>query len=85
MFEKILRKVSGLAKDKIMHFTAGMLFFLVFYLFCDLGYSLIGVFLIGALKEFYDKFHKGHSVEFKDFLATSLGGILVYLFLNLKR
>ena len=81
MIEKILRKVSGVAKDKLMHFTAGMLFFLVFYLFLNLGYSLIGVFLIGALKELYDKFHRGHSVEFEDFLATSLGGLIVYLFL----
>jgi hypothetical protein len=84
MIEKVFKKVSRIAKDKLMHFTAGMLFFLVFYLFFNLGYSLIGVFIIGVLKELYDKFHKGHSVEFKDFLATSLGGLIVYLLLVLR-
>jgi len=84
MVERILKKISSFSKDKIMHFTAGMLLFLGFYLFFDAGYSLIAVALIGALKEVYDKFHKGHCVEVKDFLATILGGLVVYLFLILK-
>jgi len=82
--ESILRKIAGVPKDKLLHFTAGMLLFLLANIFFTSAYSLLVVFLIGLLKEAYDRFHTLHSVEFKDFLATSLGALVVYVLINLK-
>ena len=67
-----------LSTDKILHFIAGMsIGLIVFRYTLDYKITLNIVFIIGALKEFYDKYSGRGTCEVKDFLATALGGVVV--------
>lgn len=90
MIEKIIKwVVSHLPQDKLLHLFAGQLIaalFLGLFLALHLAPWLAGLlaFLVsagaGIGKEFYDKKHRGHSVEWKDAVATAVGGLIAVLF-----
>ncbi len=90
MIEKIIKWiVSHFQQDKLLHFFAGQLIatlFLGLFLAIRAPFWLAGLlaFLVavgvGIAKEFYDKKHRGHSVEWKDAVATALGGLVAVLY-----
>ena len=69
-------------KDKKLHILAGLaLSILAGLLFCPLT-GLIVAAVVGALKEIvWDWLLKRGTPEFLDFVATALGGLVVYLIL----
>jgi len=73
-------------KDKQKHFLAGLaLSILAGLLFCPLT-GLIVAAVVGALKEIvWDWLLKRGTPEFLDFVATALGGLVVYLILIVVR
>lgn len=63
-------------QDKILHFLAGGLIFLIAQFFTS--YALIPVVVIGAGKEVYDHFTEGHKTSVWDFVATVVGGLVMW-------
>lgn len=90
MIEKFIKwVVSHLPQDKLLHLFAGQLIaalFLGLFLAIHAAPWLAGLLAFlasagaGIGKEFYDKKHRGHSVEWKDAVATALGGLVAVLF-----
>jgi len=90
MIEKIIRKIVALLpQDKLLHLCGGAVIaglFLGLFLALHLAPWLAGLLAFlasvaaGIGKEFYDKKHRGHSVEWKDALATAVGGLIAVLF-----
>ena len=77
IIEKILSFLNALPSDKIYHCLGGVVLFAIGQLF---GYGL-ALAIIGAVtKEIYDYFHpENHTADWKDALATTLGGLLGYI------
>ncbi len=75
-----------MAKDKRLHFIAGMALSLVAgLLFCPLT-GFITAAAVGALKEIiWDWLLKKGTPEFLDFVATVLGGVLGAVILHAAR
>lgn len=69
-------------KDKLKHLLAGLaIAIMAGLLFCPLT-GLIVAAVVGALKEIvWDWLLKRGTPEFLDFVATALGGLVVYLIL----
>lgn len=75
MIEKIISYLNAIPSDKLYHFSGGTVLFALGNLF-DYGLALA---IAGAvLKEIYDNFIPNHTVDWKDALATTLGGLLGY-------
>jgi hypothetical protein len=77
MIEKIIAFLNAIPSDKIYHCLGGVVLFAIGQLF---GYGL-ALAIIGAVtKEIYDYFHpESHTADWKDALATTLGGLLGYI------
>ncbi len=65
--------------DKLLHFIAGMVIFLIAN--CFMSFAIIPVIIIAVLKEVYDLKVKKSRMDFWDFLATVAGGLIMYLFI----
>lgn len=85
IIEKIINVISGVGKDKLLHFIAGLLIAQIVYavwcLLINKSYAgiIIGFVIAvaaGILKEEYDKHHRGHSFEWWDMIAVFIGAIL---------
>jgi len=63
--------------DKLYHFLAGMIIFWVASYF--MVYPIIPVIVVGAAKEVWDKIIKHSYADWLDFLATVMGGILIWV------
>ena len=63
--------------DKLYHFIAGMFIFWVasYFMACP----IIPVIVIGALKEIYDKVIKHSYADWLDFVATVMGGLIIWV------
>jgi len=61
--------------DKQAHFVTGALGSLVLAVFIGI-WAIVIIALIGLAKEVYDAYNIGHTCDFYDWLATTLGGIL---------
>ena len=61
--------------DKQAHFWTGSILGFVSYVFIGC-WALLVVALIALIKEVYDYKHPNHTVDFWDWVATVLGGIL---------
>lgn len=94
IIEKIINVISGVGKDKLLHFIAGLLITQIVYdVWClIINKSYIGIIvgfiiavIIGVLKEIYDKHHKGHSFEWYDMLAANIGALLGAIILILTK
>ena len=66
--------------DKLYHFEAGIVIFVISCLFLSPILSMIPVTVIAAVKEFYDWKSKKGNPDIWDFLFTVLGGISVLIF-----
>lgn len=70
------------AKDKLLHFIAGTLIYLIAALFIPLVWALVSVFVIGAAKEaVYDMYLKKGTPEPMDYFVTVLPALLMYFIL----
>lgn len=90
MIEKIIAFIVRLLpQDKLLHIFAGQLIAALFlglffalhlpvWLACVLAFLFAAGSGIG--KEFYDKKHEGHSVEWQDAVATAVGGLIAVLY-----
>lgn len=61
--------------DKLLHFFAGAIIFLVASYF--IAYPIIPVIVIGILKEVYDLKVKKSYIDFWDIIATVIGGLTI--------
>ncbi len=67
-------------QDKLKHLLAGIGISLVFGVLFSPLIGLIAAAIVGALKEIiWDWLLKKGTPEFMDFLATALGGAIVYM------
>ncbi len=94
MIEKIIKWiVSHLPQDKLLHICGGAVIsglFLGLFLALKLpfrgffnwagGLAFLVAVAAGIGKEIYDSKHRGHSVEWKDAVATALGGLIAVLY-----
>jgi hypothetical protein len=76
--EPVINFLNKIPCDKYQHFTIGVILFFIFSFISPI-FSLILVLIIAGLKELYDKYHKNHTCDIYDFIATSLGGITGFI------
>ena len=76
MIEKILAILNSIPSDKVAHCLGGVVLFAIGQLF---GYGLFLAVLGAITKEIYDYFHPNHTPDWKDAVATILGGLLGYI------
>ena len=75
--EKILK---FLETDKVLHFLIGFFIFTVLHIIPIIGLSVVVILAIG--KEVYDYHHKNlHTCDYRDAIATILGGIIAFILL----
>ena len=63
--------------DKLLHFIAGMVIFLIAN--CFMSFAIVPVIIIAILKEIYDKVIKRSYADIWDILATVAGGVLIWV------
>ncbi len=61
--------------DKLLHFIAGVVIFLIAN--CFMGFAIIPVIVIAIGKEVYDLKVKKSRMDFWDIVATVAGGVLM--------
>ena len=76
MIEKILAILNSIPSDKVAHCLGGVVLFAIGQLF---GYGLFLAVLGAITKEIYDYRHPNHTADWKDAVATTLGGLLGYI------
>ena len=76
MIEKILAILNSIPSDKVAHCLGGVVLFAIGQLF---GYGLFLAVLGAITKEIYDYLHPNHTADWKDAVATTLGGLLGYI------
>ena len=70
------------ARDKMLHFAAGVMIYLTAALFIPLDWSLFCVFVIGAAKEgYWDMYLKKGTPEPLDYFMTVLPALLMFYIL----
>ena len=74
--EKLFMSIGKLPYDKALHMLVGVVVFAVVYLIVG-WYALLGVVVVATAKEVYDYFTPNHTVDWKDAMATIIGGLLV--------
>jgi hypothetical protein len=69
--------------DKVLHFTAGMIVFLVMNIIAPIHLAIFVAIFVGAFKEVFDLVIRGQVFDKWDWFWTAIGGlfagILVYL------
>jgi hypothetical protein len=65
--------------DKVYHFTAGLIIYILSNIVLNNWLSMIPVIVIGAGKEAYDYYSKKGTPDWWDFIWTMAGGLLVLL------
>lgn len=81
IIEKIEALVGGIPADKALHFIAGMLISAIVAIVAPAieGFSFVIAFAAGLSKEVFDMLINGYFDD-KDILATSLGGLMMQVF-----
>ena len=76
----MFKLLTSIPHDKLLHFIAGILLFMLLTVFkVDTFTVLIGVAFIGTCKEMiYDGWIKKGKPDVMNFIATVLGGIVVF-------
>ena len=88
IWNKIVEWILSIPADKRMHFMAGFIIAAFFAIFFGPELSILGkwcivpAFVAGVAKECYDHWTT-NIIEWKDLLATTLGGVLPQLFVLL--
>jgi len=65
--------------DKLYHFFAGIMIYIIFNLILSYYHPIIPVIFIGAGKEIYDFYSKKGTPDWWDFIWTVIGGILAMI------
>jgi hypothetical protein len=90
----VLKAISKISEcttipvDKIKHFLAGSISSIstapaLIYNDRSVYWAVLSAVIIGAAKEIYDKVSKKGTPDLWDFIATSLGGIVVAIIIDL--
>ena len=78
--KRIVQALANIPNDKHLHFEAGTIIAGFFTLVWPLGWPVIPVVCIGLAKEAIDEIGRGKG-DWKDLLATTLGGCVVQIML----
>lgn len=78
MIEKLLKLMATIPYDKALHIIYGAVIFDALHFWMIAPYALAAVLVIGILKEIYDKYHPPHTCDWRDALATVIGGVIGY-------
>lgn len=66
-----------LPHDKCLHLIAGIVIFIVGSVLINPLFGLAMTAIVGAWKELvYDYYNNNHTIDYKDFLYTVVGGLL---------
>lgn len=65
--------------DKCLHFILGTLIACITVPFLGIVLSMVTVTILAAYKEVWDHYHKPHTPELWDALATMFGGLPVWI------
>lgn len=76
MLERLIELANSVPSDKVAHFVGGVVLFFIGQ-FWGYGLALAAIGAVG--KEIYDHFHPNHTADWKDALATILGGVFGYV------
>ena len=68
--------------DKWLHYLAGLIIAAFFALALHMAVCVVPAIFAGFIKEFYDKWTTDRA-DWRDFLATTLGGLTIQLFVAL--
>jgi len=72
--------IEGVGRDKLYHFIAGMAIAAFFCITLGMqAWCIVPAIFAGFIKEFIDQW-RGGTFNWKDLLATVLGGLLISLF-----
>ena len=66
--------------DKLYHFIAGIIIYILSNVVLNNWLSIIPVIIIGAGKEIYDYYSKKGTPDWWDFIWTIIGGLVMLLF-----
>ena len=83
LWDKIVSWLHAIPEDKRMHFVCGFIIAAFFCIVFGMKLCFIPALIAGAAKELYDKVTT-KVWEWKDFLATCLGGLLCQVFVLLN-
>ena len=72
--EDILSKINAIPADKAAHFASGVVCYALVLPALGVGYALLAVAVVAAVKEAYDYAHRNiHTPDVWDAVATTLG------------
>jgi len=82
IWDKIVAFFCSIPFDKWLHFIAGLVIAAFFCISLGMKWAIVPVIFAAFIKEFFDKWTTG-IWEWKDFLATIIGGVVIQLFVVL--
>ena len=83
LWTKFVAWLYAIPADKRLHFGAGFLIAAFFGLTFGMDVVIVPAIFAGLVKEFFDSYSGGES-DWRDFLATFLGGLLAQAFVVLN-
>ena len=84
ILSKLFNAIVGVSKDKLLHFICSLLITQIVIVVVSTifnpsyGVAIIGLIVgivAGIIKEIYYNNHKGHSIQFSDFIANFIGAL----------
>lgn len=75
IWDKIVAWFLAIPTDKRLHFVAGFIISAFFAISLGMAVCIVPAVFAGFIKEFFDQW-TGDQWDWKDFLATCLGGLL---------
>lgn len=83
IWDKFVAWVLSIPADKRLHFVCGLVIAAFFGLALGMKFCFWPVIFAAAGKEVFDIFSSGQKFDWKDFLATLLGGLVPQVFVLL--
>ena len=83
IWDAIVAWLLGIPSDKKWHFAAGFFFATLFGMLFNMKACILPAIFAGFIKEFFDLWTTDQW-DWKDFLATAIGGVLPQLFVILN-
>ena len=82
LWDKLVALIYKVPFDKWLHFMAGLIIAAFFCITLGMKVCIVPVLFAGFAKEFFDSWTTNQS-DWKDFLATLIGGMVIQLFVIL--
>ena len=82
IWDKLVALIYKVPFDKWLHFMAGLIIAAFFCITLGMKVCIVPVLFAGFAKEFFDGWTTNQS-DWKDFLATLIGGMVIQLFVIL--